>query len=145
MASELLHLVFSHLRMLGYAEHGRDLTDADLLERFIATREEAAFTLLVQRHGAMVWGACRRVLHDRELADDAFQATFVVLARRASSIRKHSSLGSWLFGVALKVAVRAKSQAVTRRHHERQAGAMANRHAVGKTTLEDLREILDEE
>lgn len=144
MPAELLNRVFRHLRMLAYAEHGRDLTDQDLLERFIATREEAAFTLLVQRHGAMVLGVCRRVLRDLDLADDAFQATFVVLARRASSIRKHSAIGSWLFGVALRVALRAKSQTLTRRHHERQAG-MCRRETADETTWEQLRGFLDEE
>src|SRR5436190_1318756 len=91
------------LRYLGgacAAPGERDLTDGDLLERFLTHREEAAFALLVQRHGPMVLGVCRRILHDRHTAEDAFQATFLILVRRAASIRNQESVGSWLHGVA---------------------------------------------
>src|SRR5436305_14938435 len=97
------------------------LTDGQLLERFGAGRGggEAAFEALVARHGPMVLGVCRQILGDRNDADDAFQATFLVLVRRAGAIRKRDSLGSWLYGVARRVALRAKAQAARRRLRER--------------------------
>src|SRR5688572_14668964 len=82
-----------------------DATDADLLERFAGRREEAAFTALVQRHGPLVLSVCRRVLGNAEDVDDAFQATFLVLVRKADSIRKRGSVASWLYGVAYRVAL----------------------------------------
>ncbi len=86
------------------------LTDAQLLGRFIDRRgetAEAAFTALIERHGPMVWRVCRSVLRDEHDAQDAFQATFLVLVRRAAAIRDRSSVGSWLYGVALRVSARA--------------------------------------
>src|SRR5262245_47759648 len=99
-------------------------TDGHLLDCFIRRREEAAFAELLQRHGPMVWDVCRQILHDAHDAEDAFQATFLVLVRKAGSIRKHDSLKSWLYGVAYRVAVRAKAQSAKRRSHERQGVAM---------------------
>src|ERR1022692_4049135 len=86
-------------------------TDQHLLERFFSQRDEAAFAALLGRHGQMVLGVCRRVLHDEHLAEDVFQATFMVLAHRAASIRKRESVGSWLHGVALRLARNAKAKA----------------------------------
>src|SRR5438128_4497307 len=80
------------------------LTDGQLVERFVVRREERAFELLVRRHGALVLRVCRRVLSDAHAAEDAFQATFLVLIRKAGSIRRHDSVGSWLYGVAYRVA-----------------------------------------
>jgi RNA polymerase sigma factor (sigma-70 family) len=98
------------------------LTDGQLLERFLAGRDEVAelaFTALVQRHGPMVLGVCRRLVADPHEAEDAFQATFLVLVRKAGSIRVEGSVGRWLFGVASRVAVRARSDARRRRGRER--------------------------
>ncbi len=145
MAANALERVFRHLRTLAAVEQCRDLSDSDLLERFIAEDDEAAFTLLVQRHGGMVLHVCRRVLHDAHLAEEAFQATFVVLGRQASSIRKRRSLASWLHGVALKVALKARQRAATRRHRETEAGAMRRSETIDDATWEELRGILDEE
>jgi RNA polymerase sigma factor (sigma-70 family) len=109
------------------------LGDRELLERFAgglaASSEaaEAAFAALVARHGAMVLRVCRAVLGDRHEAEDAFQATFLVLASRARSIRRGDSVGSWLHGVALRVSARARSRAARRRHHERRRAEMTNR------------------
>ena len=95
------------------------LTDDELLERFIARRAEereaavaaeAAFAALVQRHGPMVLGVCRRTLSDPHDAEDAFQATFLVLARRAAPVRPGGNLGRWLYGVARKIAARAQAR-----------------------------------
>ena len=94
------------------------MTDAQLLEWFVSGRDdpaEAAFEELVNRHGPMVFRVCRSVLRDAHDAEDAFQATFLVLAQRAKSIRRHGSIASWLYGVAHRVASRAKGDAVRRR------------------------------
>jgi RNA polymerase sigma factor (sigma-70 family) len=93
-------------------------TDAELLERFLTRHDEAAFGELVQRHGPMVLGLCRRVLRNLHDAEDAFQATFLVLARKAGSIRRHGALAGWLFHVARRVALRARSSIDRRRLHE---------------------------
>jgi RNA polymerase sigma factor (sigma-70 family) len=95
------------------------LTEAELLERFAADGDEAAFEVIVRRFGPMVLGVCRRMLGDRHAADDAFQATFLVLARRAGRIRDGSRLASWLFGVAHRVARRARAQDRRRKARER--------------------------
>ena len=98
------------LARLAESAPARDLADADLLERFRAGGEEAAFALLVQRHGPAVLGVCRRLLGNSADADDAFQATFLVLLRRADSIRRRSSLGSWLHGVAFHLATKVRAR-----------------------------------
>src|SRR5580692_11359616 len=80
------------------------LSDAQLLERFAADRDEASFEMLVARHGPMVLGVCRGVLHDPHDAEDAFQATFLVLARKARSLWVKGSLASWLYQIAIRIA-----------------------------------------
>ncbi len=92
-------------------------SDAQLLGRFVRDRDDAAFTELVRRHGPLVLGVCRRVIPDRHLADDAFQAAFVVLARKAESVQP-DKLASWLYGVSYKVALRARTMAGRRAKHE---------------------------
>src|SRR5262249_39456175 len=109
MTGASLDTVLRHLRHAAAADPVAGLTDRQLLQRFAAGREEAAFAALVLRHGPLVLGVCRRVLADAHDAEDAFQATFLVLAKRAASIRKHESVGSWLHGVAHRVAVKAKA------------------------------------
>ena len=103
------------------ARHARDeQTDAELLARFVRQGDEAAFEALVHRHGPMVWSVCRRLLTRTEDAEDAFQAAFVVLLRRAGSIRDGSLLGNWLYGVAYRIAVRARVRAAQRAAREKQ-------------------------
>jgi RNA polymerase sigma factor (sigma-70 family) len=90
------------------------LSDAQLLERFALQRDEAAFEALLHRHGPPVFGVCRRLLYDAHDAEDAFQATFLVLARKAGGIDRRSLLGNWLYGVASRIASRARKNACRR-------------------------------
>ena len=103
------------------------LTDGQLLERFLTRDDpaasEAAFTALVDRHGTMVLSVCRRELGDLHDAHDAFQATFLVLVSKASTIRRRESVGGWLFGIARRVAARARVDGARRRRHLEQFGA----------------------
>src|SRR5262245_495073 len=96
-------------------------SDDEALRAFIRFKDEAAFAALIQRHGPMVLRVCERVLQHAQDAEDAFQATFLILARRAASIDKTASLASWLHGVAYRVSLRAKRDAGRRRARERQA------------------------
>jgi RNA polymerase sigma factor (sigma-70 family) len=118
MADGVLTDFLQRLRWSLRSRGAAEATDADLLGRFVESREEAAFATLVQRHGPMVFNVCRRLVQNPADADDAFQATFLVLVRRAASIRKPQLLGNWLYGVAHRVAVRARIQAVRRRAGE---------------------------
>ena len=106
--------VLKHLQ-----QAGGGLSDKQLLARFVAVRDEAAFAALVRRHGPMVLGACQRVLHDLHDAEDALQATFLVLARKAASLAVGESLGCWLYGVAYRAALEAREFNARRRARER--------------------------
>ncbi len=111
MATVRLSTFLHRLRgMLGGEPEGGE-TDGQLLERFLRERDEGAFATLVLRHGPMVLGLCRRLLHQEADAEDAFQATFLVLARNAASIRKRVAVAGWLYGVAVRVATRARAVA----------------------------------
>jgi RNA polymerase sigma factor (sigma-70 family) len=112
-------------RLFGGGGTVAGLGEGQLLERFVATRDEAAFEALVARHGPMVVGVCRRLLDDPRDVEDAFQAVFLVLVRRAAAIRDRDRLGPWLYGVALKVAHRARQQAARRRAREKGGDAVA--------------------
>jgi RNA polymerase sigma factor (sigma-70 family) len=141
-----LGAVVGHLRTLAGSDD-RELSDAQLLERFQRHRDQAAFAALVRRHGRLVWGVCRNVLRHQHDAEDAFQATFLVLVRRAASVRKPEALGSWLHGVAFRVAMKAKRAAGRRRTHERKKYSAA--HVAGSPDSEsawrELQSTLDEE
>ena len=119
-----------------------NLSDRELLECFIRWRDEAAFTTLLQRHGPMVMRVCRRVLHDWHAAEDAFQATFLVLARKASSVRRREGVGGWLHGVAYRLSLKALRQA-RRRPPEPTAAAAPD--PLDQLTLREAQTVLDEE
>jgi RNA polymerase sigma factor (sigma-70 family) len=138
-------VVLPHLcRWIG-SPVGGDLSDRELLERFLVQRDADAIAAVVRRHGPTVLGVCRRILNNTHDAEDAFQATFLVLVRKARSIAKREALGSWLYGVACRVALKARAEAARRRRHERQAASGAGGQSHEEETREDLRPILDEE
>ncbi len=125
-----------------------DSSDGELLRRFLNGDDieaEAAFTVLVERHGPMVLRVCRHVLDDSHDAQDAFQATFLVFLRRAGSIRTRDSVASWLFGVAVRVARRARHAEIVRRVHERNAGNLAAATATSGDGLRARLALLHEE
>src|SRR5436305_14807864 len=106
MVNAQLGAVLRHIRRLRTAEAGAG-SDGELIAAFTARNDQSAFAGLVERYGPLVLGVCRRVLRQEQDAEDAFQATFLVLARNAGAIRKRESLGSWLYGVAYRAAMRA--------------------------------------
>jgi RNA polymerase sigma factor (sigma-70 family) len=120
-------------------------TDEDLLWRFSHGRDETAFATLMQRHGPLVLGVCRRVLHDPNDADDAFQAAFFVLARKAGSVGQPDRLANWLYGVALRVAQKARCAAARRQARQQQLTDMPAAASSGEADWNDLRPVLDEE
>jgi RNA polymerase sigma-70 factor (ECF subfamily) len=120
------------------------VSDGALLQLFISQRDEAAFEALVRRHGPMVAGVCRRVLRNLHDAQDAFQATFLVLVRKANSVHPREMVGNWLYGVALRTALEAKRAAARRRARERKAGEMPRANK-GNAAWEELLPALDEE
>jgi RNA polymerase sigma factor (sigma-70 family) len=117
MAYRGLHALLGHVRRAAGADAAPG-ADVDLLDRFLADRDQAAFAALVRRHGGLVLAACRRVLTDPADIEDAFQATFVVLLRKAHSIRHAPSIGGWLYRVAQRVALRGRADAEKRRARE---------------------------
>jgi RNA polymerase sigma factor (sigma-70 family) len=123
-------------------------SDRELVAQFVAGRDggEAAFRILLHRHGPMVLGVCRRVLGDPNAAEDAFQATFLVLVRKAGTLRDRDLLANWLYGVALRQASRAKVEAARRQAIERDAGQARGAEAVGDDPdLAELKVVIDEE
>src|SRR5262249_38985952 len=145
MVQSTLNDVLRHLRSLCASEATRDLGDGELLERFLARREETSFAILVQRHGPMVLGVCRRVVRDAHAAEDAFQAAFLMLVHRSASIRKGGSLASWLSSVARRIALRVRARDAAQRSRERRAGEMPHAQAIDERTWQELRSVLDEE
>ena len=145
MAEQQLKSVLHHFQKLVAAQNQRGRSDQELLSCFIAERDEAAFAALVERHGGMVLGICRRLLRHAHDAEDACQAAFLVLARKAATIRKKQSLASWLHRVACHIAMNLKRTKVRRKRRElgRQAAT------VGDVPIEasrrEVRLVLDEE
>jgi RNA polymerase sigma factor (sigma-70 family) len=145
MSAAPLHAAVRHLRRLVRADGADGLSDGQLLERFVTARDEAAFEVLVWRHGPMVLGICRRMLRDAHQAEDAFQATFLVLVRKAASIGKRESVGSWLHKVAYRVALGAREGAARRARHERALLADPPAAEDDLASWRDLAPVLDEE
>lgn len=121
------------------------LSDRELLERYVLSREEAAFAELVRRHGGMVWGVCRRVLADDADADDAFQATFLVLIHKATTLRGRESLAGWLQAVAWRLARKVKTEVARRRIKEARTTKESELDFTAEVERRDLRALLDAE
>jgi RNA polymerase sigma factor (sigma-70 family) len=142
MANGQMNGVLRHLRRVALRHDGGGMTDGQLLERFLTAREEAAFEALVRRHGPMVLGVCRRVLIHLHDAEDAFQATFLVMVRKASSMVARETVGNWLYGVAFRTAQKARAAAARRRVKEKQ---MSRPEALEEDVWRELRPLLDQE
>jgi RNA polymerase sigma factor (sigma-70 family) len=145
MRQASLGTVLRHLRRLADPEGARELSDAQLLERFVSRREESAFAALVQRHGRLVWSVCRQMLRHEQDAEDAFQATFLALARHAASIRRGQAVSSWLYHVAQRVALKAGMDRSKRRAHERQAPPRTGGEPDAHAAWRELQAVLDAE
>ncbi len=145
MVKRSLNGVMEHLRKGAAIQTIRGLSDRQLLERFIEARDEVSFTVLIERHGPMVLGVCRRALPGLQDAEDACQATFIVLARKAASVRKKTSLSSWLHGVAYRVATSLRRDQARRKNRERAVAAPAPKDPACEVTWREVQAILDEE
>ncbi len=133
-----------HVHQLVEIQRIAQLSDRQLLERFAAERDEAMFALLMRRHGPMVLSVCRRILGHEQDAEDAFQATFLILARKAGSIRQ-TDVGGYLYRVAYHVAVRACANAAKRKQREKQGGVLSTANPQTETTESEIYQIVDEE
>ncbi len=145
MAKQPLNSVLEHLRKVAAVHANRETSDRELLERFVGARDEGAFTVLIERHGPMVLGVCRRALPNFHDAEDSCQATFLVLARKAASVRKKTSLTTWLHGVACRVAANMKREYARRKNRERRVDALVPRAPAAEVTWREVQTILDEE
>src|ERR1700749_4981243 len=121
MPSSAMSRVLHSLRRAVLHFDDGDVSDGQLLERFLNARDEEAFEALVRRHGPLVLGVCRRIASHTQDAEDAFQAVFLILATKAAAIRSPHLLGNWLYGVAVRVARKARRGAARRRAREVQA------------------------
>src|SRR5438105_1293432 len=119
-----------HLRRAALMADGAGLTDGQLLDRFVTQRDQAAFEVLVRRHGGMVISVCRRLLHNKEDTEDAFQTTFLVLVRKAASISARELVANWLYGVAYNTALKAKALRARRHKREKQVSQMPEPEAM---------------
>src|SRR5262245_3405495 len=132
------------LRRLRIALDTTEAPDAQLVRVFAERQEEAAFLALLKRHGPMVLGVCQRLLRHEQDAEDVFQATFLLLAKKADSIRKQASVGAWLHGVAHRLALRLRAQGLCRKEHEQTAADMRKHETGLETAWQELQTALDE-
>ena len=134
------------LRRVVLVRQTAERSDGQLLAAFVGDKDGDAFAALVRRHGAMVLGVCRRVVGDAHTAEDAFQAVFVVLARRAASVRPREGVGNWLYGVAFRTAIKARSVLARLRSREKQVETMPDTPAPAPADVwSDLQPVIDDE
>jgi RNA polymerase sigma factor (sigma-70 family) len=145
MPRDSLDPVLVHIRKLGRVQVRRELDDRELLEQFVTAKDEEAFRVLVERHGPGVASVCRRALGHTEDAEDACQACFLVLAQKAGSIRKRTSLSSWLRSVASRVAAKVKRDGARRSRRERKSQKAAMADAAAEISWREVQAALDEE
>ncbi|HUR53427.1 MAG TPA: sigma-70 family RNA polymerase sigma factor, partial [Gemmataceae bacterium] len=143
MNRNLLQTVVRHAEVL--AASPSRASDAELLERFTGSKDEAAFAEIVRRHGPMVWAVCRHTLTEAADADDAFQATFLALVRSAHTIRTGSAVGGWLHGVAVRVCTKVRRGAVRRRQREQKVACPEADRPVPDSTWDGLLAAVHEE
>jgi RNA polymerase sigma factor (sigma-70 family) len=144
MKSRSLGRALGLLRQIASSSDGSRL-DAELIERFVASYDGGAFACLVERHGPLVLGVCRRVLRNHHDAEDAFQATFLTLARKARHIRQRDALAGWLYKVAYHLSMKLRASAEKQRQSERQPPPVRQGPADDRVAWDDLRDVLDEE
>jgi RNA polymerase sigma factor (sigma-70 family) len=142
MPTSPLSVVIQHL-MADFGPDGGGMTDGELLARFLSSRDDNALAALVRRHAPMVWGVCCRLLHNHHDAEDAFQATFLVLVRKAADVPRQA-VANWLYGVARQTAVRLRATTAKRRRRETQVVTMPE-PTVAEVRDADLQSVLDEE
>jgi RNA polymerase sigma factor (sigma-70 family) len=145
MATVPMGETIRHLRRAVLRQNGAARTDGQLLGSFIDDKDEAAFEALVRRCGPMVFGVCRRVVGNHHDAEDAFQATFLVLARKAASVRPRERVANWLHGVALRTAMKAKTRTAKRWSREKQVTEMPEPEATQQDPWRDVQALLDQE
>src|SRR5262249_27883019 len=145
MATSHTSKLIQHLRRAVLLRDGAGMTDGQLLGCFLSQQDDTAFAALVRRHGPMVWGVCRRVLRNYHDAEDAFQATFLVLVRKAAAVDPREMVANWLYGVARQTALKARSVAARRKERERQVVEMPEMAAEGQEVWHDLQRLLDQE
>jgi RNA polymerase sigma factor (sigma-70 family) len=145
MAEPYPNPLLHHLRHLIGSVPEAAMTDSQLLDRFVAHRDETAIEVIVRRHGPLVFGVCRRVLHSVHAAEDAFQATFLILARKAPSLVHRERLGSWLYKIAYRLALRARGNEIRRQQCEARAAQNRPVPASHATSPGDLLVVLEEE
>lgn len=139
------HAVLGYLHSLLSSHRGEQDDDRELLHRFLEARDGDAFALLMRRHGPMVLGLARRILGDAHLAEDVFQAVFLLLARKAATIRRAESLPCWLHGVAFRLALRARRSHQRRQERETHFHPPSSLSPLEELTAQELLSILDEE
>jgi RNA polymerase sigma factor (sigma-70 family) len=145
MATAPMNETLQQLRRTVSPPEGARLSDGELLENFVMGRDDAAFGALVHRHGPTVWGVCRRILSCHQDVEDAFQATFLVLVRKAASVVPREMVANWLYGVAHRTALNARATAARMRTRERQVRAMPDAVADEHNLWDDLQPFLDHE
>src|SRR5262249_54828761 len=145
MRNGQLDKVLRHMRGMATALRTRELPDRQLLDRFLSGHDEVAFAAIVARYGGLVLGVCRRILPNRHDAEDACQATFLVLPRKAGTIRKRESLASWLYGVASRIALKLHADRRRRPAHNVEAGEVAVPDIAAEISWREGLAVLDEE
>src|SRR5262245_58579211 len=145
METSSMGALIQHLRRMELLRDGAGSTDGQLLEAYASRQDQVALAALVQRHGPMVWGVCRRVLGNYHDAEDAFQATFLVLVRKAASVTPREMIANWLYGVARQTALKARATVGTRVGRERQVAEMPEPAAAEPSRWDELLPLLDEE
>jgi RNA polymerase sigma factor (sigma-70 family) len=145
VATAQMNTVIRRLRRVVLLQDGTERTDGQLLDSFIEQKDEAAFEALARRHGPMVLAVCRRVARNHHDAEDAFQATFLVLARKASSIRPRGLVANWLHGVAYRTALKARTMTLKRQVREKQVTELPEPEITQQNQSHDLLALIDQE